>query len=512
MMADAPRVFVSYSHDSEDHARLVLALTDALRQYGIDAILDQNVFPGPEEGWPRWMDNNLDAAKFILMVCTETYRRRVMGQEQPGRGLGVRWEGSLIFNRIYNDEPSGSRFIPILLPGSEPAHIPNPIQGHAYYRIATFDLTDPGFEALYRHLTDQPATPRPNLGPVKRLPPKPRPQPSPGPLPPAGGPWWNVPSQGNILTRRVVEGLSRQFGGGEPPVADRGTETPHEDTYLAPFLCDRNDQEVQLRRALASALAGRPGRPFVSIVHGSQDQCLDKFLERLTRVVLPSLLGRIQEETIDWPRSYQGPEHLHAWLTDCLAERFLPPEPATWLAGSGIAKVAQALAARRAPVAIQAFFNSEDWIAGGWAMLDAFLDYWSGWPDAPPGSPLLVILGLKYRTRPAPRPLLALFLRDRYGVANREARETIRSLSFTRYNSTGVVLDELKGIQFRDLEDWARDRRICALARSRDLLAGVGALWRKLGSPDYDTEIAMESLAPELDALLTSRSISFNEI
>ena len=38
---------------------------------------------------------------------------------------------------------------------------------------------------LYRHLTDQPATPRPDLGSIKKLPPKPRPQPSPSPLPPA---------------------------------------------------------------------------------------------------------------------------------------------------------------------------------------------------------------------------------------------------------------------------------------------------------------------------------------
>ena len=81
-------------------------------------------------------------------------------QRYCGKGLGVRWEGSLIYNRIYNDKPSGSRFIPILLPGSEPAHIPVPVRGHAYYRITTFDLTDPGFEALYRHLlTGQAPTP-----------------------------------------------------------------------------------------------------------------------------------------------------------------------------------------------------------------------------------------------------------------------------------------------------------------------------------------------------------------
>jgi SEFIR domain len=183
-MADpkSPSAFISYSHDSDDHAGRVLALANVLCDDGIDVILDRYVHPAPEEGWPRWMDRSLDEAQFVLMVCTETYRRRVMGREEPGKGLGVRWEGSLIYNRIYNDKPSGSRFIPILLlPGSEPAHIPNPVQGHAYYRITTFDLTDPGYEALYRHLTDQPATPKPDLGSIKKLPPKPRPEPSSDP-------------------------------------------------------------------------------------------------------------------------------------------------------------------------------------------------------------------------------------------------------------------------------------------------------------------------------------------
>ena len=151
---DAPRVFISYSWDSVDHTGRVLELADALRGRGIDVILDQYVHPTPEEGWPRWQEWNIDKAEFVLMVCTETYRRRVMGREEPGKGLGARWEGSLIYNRI-KDKPSGSRFIPILLPGSKPAHIPDPVQGYTYYRITTFDLTDPGFEALYRQLTGQ---------------------------------------------------------------------------------------------------------------------------------------------------------------------------------------------------------------------------------------------------------------------------------------------------------------------------------------------------------------------
>src|SRR5512135_3072941 len=130
-MADAPQMFLSYSHDSAEHAARVLALADALCDLGIDVILDRYVHPAPDEGWPRWMERNLDAADFVLMVCTATYRRRVRGEEESGQGTGVRWEGMLIYNRIAYGDPAGARFIPILLPGSEPTHIPNPVQGHA---------------------------------------------------------------------------------------------------------------------------------------------------------------------------------------------------------------------------------------------------------------------------------------------------------------------------------------------------------------------------------------------
>ena len=193
-MADpkSPSAFISYSHDSAEHAARVLDLADALCDGGIDVILDRYVHPAPAEGWPRWMERNLDAAQFVLMVCTATYRRRVMGKEEPGEGTGVRWEGTLIYNRIAYGEPGGIRFIPILLPGAEPTHIPDPVRGHNHFRLATFDLTDPGYEALYRHLTDQPATLRPGLGSIQNLPPKPRPQAVPGPLPPSGGATTNV--------------------------------------------------------------------------------------------------------------------------------------------------------------------------------------------------------------------------------------------------------------------------------------------------------------------------------
>src|SRR5690349_7059568 len=91
-----PTVFISYSHDSAAHAARVLALSNQLREGGIETILDQ-YDPNPSQGWPRWMDEHIRESDFVLMVCTPTYFRRVMNQEAPGVGLGVQWEGNLIY-------------------------------------------------------------------------------------------------------------------------------------------------------------------------------------------------------------------------------------------------------------------------------------------------------------------------------------------------------------------------------------------------------------------------------
>ena len=83
------KVFISYSHDSDAHREKVLALSERLRADGLETLLDQYVNGSPEQGWPRWMLDQLDAASFVLVICTETYYRRFRGHEEPGKGKGV---------------------------------------------------------------------------------------------------------------------------------------------------------------------------------------------------------------------------------------------------------------------------------------------------------------------------------------------------------------------------------------------------------------------------------------
>src|SRR6266571_3853112 len=166
-----PTVFISYSHDSPEHADRVLALSDHLRIDGINCVLDQYE-DSPPEGFPRWMDRQIQEADFVLMICTPTYYRRVMGKEEPGTGHGVLWESTLIYQYIYNAGTLNTQFIPVLLEGANIADIPTPLQSATHYRLSI----DAGYEELYRRLTHQPRTLKPILGTLRALSPRERTQ------------------------------------------------------------------------------------------------------------------------------------------------------------------------------------------------------------------------------------------------------------------------------------------------------------------------------------------------
>lgn len=160
-------VFVSYSWDSEEHVRTVLDLSNRLRSEGVDCDLDQYE-QSPPEGWPRWMDRKIRDAKSVLMICTENYYKRVMGYAAENEGLGVRWEGGLIYQHIYNAGARNSKFIPVLLRKEDQAFIPIPLQASTHYVVSTKD----GYDRLYARLVNRPFTEKPKLGPLRSLPKK----------------------------------------------------------------------------------------------------------------------------------------------------------------------------------------------------------------------------------------------------------------------------------------------------------------------------------------------------
>jgi len=162
-----PKVFISYSHDSQEHRLRVYDLLKKLRADGIYCVSDHTMF-SPSEGWRAWMQDQIKNANFTLVVCTETYRRRAERKEKPGVGLGATWEAALITDEIYRNYSRNERFIPIVLSQEDVAHIPPQFGQVSYYRV---DLNE-DYELLLRHLTNQPLFEEPPVAArVRSLPP-----------------------------------------------------------------------------------------------------------------------------------------------------------------------------------------------------------------------------------------------------------------------------------------------------------------------------------------------------
>jgi hypothetical protein len=147
----AIRVFISYSHDSDEHRKHVLALSERLRKDGIETLLDQYVNGTPPEGWPRWMMNQLDAADYVLVVCTETYYRRFRGHEVAGKGKGVDWEGALITSDLYAARSQSLKFVPVFLSSIVEDYIPDPLRAGTHYAM----VSEKDYQRLYDFLRQQ---------------------------------------------------------------------------------------------------------------------------------------------------------------------------------------------------------------------------------------------------------------------------------------------------------------------------------------------------------------------
>ena len=153
------RVFISYSHDSEQHKARVRALSERLRSEGVDCWIDRYV-PNPSEGWPNWMRFQIREATYVLVVCTEPYLRRVDLSEQPGRGRGATWEGGLITLEVYAAQGRNDKFIPVVFSTDDSQYIPDYLQGVTWYNLER----DGDYDQLYARLTQQEIEPVPPLG------------------------------------------------------------------------------------------------------------------------------------------------------------------------------------------------------------------------------------------------------------------------------------------------------------------------------------------------------------
>ena len=176
--AHPPRVFISYSQHDPAHSQRVLALALTLAKEGIDVELDQ--FHQHELiDWPRWCEEQLRPEKsdFVLMICSAEYKRRIEGHVPADTGRGVYWEGAFIDDYLY-EAKANERFVAVLLDDEPESSIPRSVRGWTRFRVRAFGLAsgDTGYKDLYRLLTHQRGTPKPEPGRVITLAPEPAPE------------------------------------------------------------------------------------------------------------------------------------------------------------------------------------------------------------------------------------------------------------------------------------------------------------------------------------------------
>ncbi|XP_066266020.1 uncharacterized protein [Branchiostoma lanceolatum] len=143
------RVFISYTvdPDTDPHrtqrqrdSRIALqrervrALSDSLRTNGVDSVIDQYLEQNPPHIWPRWTEDEIHMADYVLMICTPNYLECVTGRkdEEATSEYKVRFEGKVIYAKLA-DPKVHEKFLPVFFDEINRDNVPTVFQGGHFY-------------------------------------------------------------------------------------------------------------------------------------------------------------------------------------------------------------------------------------------------------------------------------------------------------------------------------------------------------------------------------------------
>ena len=156
-MADNPKVFISYSHDSPEHKQWVSELAARLRRSGIDAILDQWDL-GLGDDITRFMERGIVSVDRVLVICTDKYVSKANADEG-----GVGYE-RMIVNAELVQNLGTDKFIPIIRQASGKEKTPTFLGTRVYADFRNDNQFDAECEKLIRELHKMPIVEKPPLG------------------------------------------------------------------------------------------------------------------------------------------------------------------------------------------------------------------------------------------------------------------------------------------------------------------------------------------------------------
>lgn len=150
------RVFISYSHDSDEHKQWVLDLATRLRSMGVDATIDQwDLPPGADSA--RFMQDSVTHSDRVIMVCSDQYVTKA--DERLG---GVGFENMIITGEMVA-KVSTSKFIPVIRMNPKTS-IPKFLGARIYINFNDDAAFDDKLEDLARELHGVPRLTKPPIG------------------------------------------------------------------------------------------------------------------------------------------------------------------------------------------------------------------------------------------------------------------------------------------------------------------------------------------------------------
>lgn len=139
--ASPPKIFISYSWDSQEHKDWVAKLASMLRSDGIDAILDQwHLHPG--DPIIHFMESSIKNSNFVLIICTEKYK-----EKSDSKTGGAGYEDSIISSDMFSSS-NHRKYIPILKGNNHETSMPTSLHSKKYIDLSNND----DFSYSYRDL------------------------------------------------------------------------------------------------------------------------------------------------------------------------------------------------------------------------------------------------------------------------------------------------------------------------------------------------------------------------
>lgn len=152
-----PSVFISYSHDSEEHKNWVLQLATRLRSNGVDVILDRwNLKLG--SNLASFMERGLSESNRVICICSKTYVKKA----NEGKG-GAGYEKQIMTAEIISDQNT-SWVVPLIKNNPGEKKTPIFLGGRVYISFEEARLYEDKYEELLRDLLEEPVLPVPPIG------------------------------------------------------------------------------------------------------------------------------------------------------------------------------------------------------------------------------------------------------------------------------------------------------------------------------------------------------------